>query len=62
LRERAQQEGRPFFAISAVAGTGVRELLLAIARELDQLRTNLSNMRPSNADESLLLESGSTRF
>ena len=62
LRERAQQEGRPFFAISAVAGTGVRELLLAIAREIDQLRTNLNNMRPSNADESLLLESGSTRF
>src|SRR2546430_3286860 len=38
LRGRAQQEGRPFFAISAVAGTGVRELLVAIARELDQLR------------------------
>ena len=62
LRERAQQEGRPFFAISAVAGTGVRELLLAIARELDQLRTNLNSMRPPKAGESLLVESGSTRF
>ena len=62
LRERAQQEGRPFFAISAVAGTGVRELLVAIARELDQLRVNVNSMRPSNAGESLLVESGSTRF
>ncbi len=62
LRERAQHDGRPFFAISAVAGTGVRELLQAIARELDELRTNVNSVASSHADESLLVSSGSTRF
>src|SRR5918992_827673 len=42
LRERAAQDGRPFFAISAVAGTGVRELLTAIARVIEEMRANVN--------------------
>src|ERR1044072_4183710 len=38
LRARAAADERPFFAISAVVGTGVRELLMAIAREVDRMR------------------------
>ena len=62
LRERAQQDARPFFAISAVAGTGVSELLNAIARELKELRTNVNSHASSRTDEPLLVGSGSTRF
>lgn len=62
LRERAQQDGRPFFAISAVTGTGVRELLQAVARELEELRANVNSGASSNAEESLLVGSGATRF
>ena len=62
LRERAQQHGRPFFAISAVAGTGVRELLQAVARELDELRANMNSATSARTDESLLVGSGSGRF
>jgi GTP-binding protein len=62
LRERAAKDGRPFFAISAVAGTGVRDLLNAIARELDQLRADGNSHGTLRADESLLVGSGATRF
>ena len=62
LRERAAQDGRPFFAISAVAGTGVRELLNAIARELEEMRANVNTGGSYHAEESLLVSSGATRF
>jgi GTP-binding protein len=62
LRERTEQDGRPFYAISAVTGTGVRELLIAIARELDERRTNASSEGSSRVDEALLVGSGSARF
>jgi GTPase len=62
LRERAAQDGRPFFAISAVAGTGVRELLTAIAREIEEMRAKVSTGRSYQADESLLVGSSATRF
>ena len=62
LRERAQQDGRLFFAISAVAGTGVRGLLNAIARQLDEMRMNVDSHQSSRVDESLLVGSGSTRL
>jgi GTP-binding protein len=62
LRERAEQDGHPFFAISAVANKGVRELLHAIARELDELRANESAQATTQVGESLLVGSGATRF
>ena len=62
LRERAQQDERPFFAISAVAGTGVRELLIAVARKIDELRANMNGHESSRATEPLLVGSGSSRF
>jgi GTP-binding protein len=62
LRERAAQDGRPFFAISAVAGTGVRELLTAIAREIEEMRAHVNTDRSYQADESLLVGISATRF
>lgn len=62
LRERAEQDGRPFFAISAVAGTGVRELLTAIARELEEMRAHVVTDRSYHEEESLLVGSSATRF
>jgi len=38
LRKRAEADGRPFFAISAVTGDGVAELVGEIARRLDELK------------------------
>jgi GTP-binding protein len=61
LRARAAADERPFFAISAVAGTGVRELLTAIARELDQSRAEVADLR-NQTGESLLIGSGPSRF
>jgi GTP-binding protein len=62
LRERAAQDERPFFAISAVASTGVRELLIAIARELDQIRADMTSHQSHQTSESLLVGSGPSRF
>ncbi|HKO36043.1 MAG TPA: GTPase ObgE [Pyrinomonadaceae bacterium] len=62
LRERAERDGRPFFAISAVAGTGVRELLTAIARKIEEMRANVNTERPYHGEESLLVNSSATRF
>jgi GTP-binding protein len=59
LRERAHEDGHTFFAISAVAGTGVRDLLIAIAREVDELRSDVNSNAPQRADELLLVGSGS---
>lgn len=61
LRERAETDERPFFAISAVAGTGVRELLAAIAREVEQSRAEVA-AHHDPARESLLMGSGPSRF
>ena len=62
LRERAAQDGRPLFAISAVAGTGVRELLSAIAREVEEMRATVNADRSYHGDESLLVSSDASRF
>ncbi|HKP35926.1 MAG TPA: GTPase ObgE [Pyrinomonadaceae bacterium] len=62
LRDRAARDERAFFAISAVAGTGVRELLRAIARELDQIRASGADHPGHQPSESLLVGSGPSRF
>jgi GTP-binding protein len=62
LRERAAADERPFFAISAVAGTGVRELLIAIARELDQMRADVTDHQAHRTGEPLLVGGGPSRF
>ncbi len=46
LRERARADGREFFEISSVANRGVRELVLAVGRRLEELRA-----RPSSGAE-----------
>ena len=62
LRERSEQDGRPCFAISAVAGTGVRELLTAIAREIEEMRANVNSGGSYHGEESLLVSGSATRF
>ena len=37
LRRRAEKDGRPFYAISSVTGEGVRELVNAVGRILDEI-------------------------
>lgn len=39
LRERAEQDGKPFFAISSATGEGVRELIHAVSSKLDELNS-----------------------
>jgi GTP-binding protein len=40
LRARAQADGRDFFAVSSVTGEGVKQLLRAMANEVEQHRTH----------------------
>ncbi|HEU4767041.1 MAG TPA: GTPase ObgE, partial [Pyrinomonadaceae bacterium] len=42
LRERAEQEGKRFFAISSATGEGVRELINAVSAKLDELNNAAS--------------------
>lgn len=62
LQERAESDGRRFFAISAVANKGVRELIQSIARELNALRTDANTNGSESEGESLLVGSGATRY
>ena len=62
LRQRALADDRPFFAVSAVTGAGVRELLTAIARELEQLRGDLTAAQSTQRGDSLLIGGGPARF
>jgi GTP-binding protein len=43
LKLRVSQDGRSFFAISAVAQTGVRDLVVAAARALDEIKTRAAD-------------------
>ncbi len=45
LRERARLEGKPFHIISSVTGEGVRELINATARMLDEIRASETIVR-----------------
>lgn len=40
LRERAEKDGKPFFAISSATGAGVRELIHAVTAKLNELGSN----------------------
>jgi GTP-binding protein len=40
LRERAREDGRDFFEISSVTNRGVRELVRAVERKLDEIGTS----------------------
>lgn len=40
LRQQAEKDGFPFFAISAVANKGTKELVAAVAAKLDEIESN----------------------
>jgi len=58
LREQVEKDGRQFFAISAVTGAGVRELIQAVAREVERHRKERLP-RQAGAEELLV---GSSHF
>jgi len=41
LKQRAEQDGKPFFAISSATGAGVRELVNAMSTKLEELNADL---------------------
>jgi len=41
LKQRAEQDGKPFFAISSATSAGVRELVNAVATKLEELNADL---------------------
>jgi GTP-binding protein len=53
LRARAEKNGRRFFAISAVTGAGVRELIQAVAQEVERHRQE-ALPRHNRSDEILV--------
>src|SRR5229473_7856418 len=57
LRESAKKDRRLFFPVSSVTGAGVPELLAAIARELDRIRNDSSNVQLRGVNEGLLVGS-----
>lgn len=58
LQALAEGDHKQFFAISSVTNTGVRELIAAIARELDALRADSPETIPARSEEPLLVRPG----
>jgi len=44
LKQRAEQDGKPFFAISSATGAGVRELVNAMATKLEELNARTDTL------------------
>jgi GTP-binding protein len=61
LRQQAIQDERKFFAISSVTGAGVRELITAVGREVEELRAESAAKVSLESDDSLLVGSGNSR-
>ena len=57
LRAQAEKDGHQFFAISAVTGEGVRELIQAVAKKVERRRQE--RLTRSNSTDELLVGSGS---
>ena len=57
LRAQAEKDGHQFFAISAVTGKGVRELIQAVAKKVERCRQE--KLMRSNSPDELLVGSGS---
>ena len=57
LRAQAEKDGHQFFAISAVTGEGVRELIQAAAKKVERRRQE--RLTRSNSTDELLVGSGS---
>jgi GTP-binding protein len=51
LRRRAQEDDKPFFAISSATGEGVRELMNAVSSKLDELAA--ANKQPDTVELAL---------
>ncbi|HLM58048.1 MAG TPA: GTPase ObgE [Pyrinomonadaceae bacterium] len=49
LRERAREDGREFFEISSVTNRGVRELVQAVGRRLEELRSRPAGVQSLEA-------------
>jgi len=60
LKDRAMSDGRPFFPISSVTGEGVRELIRAVANQVEQHRKEKLPRAIATTGDELLV--GSSRF
>jgi GTP-binding protein len=54
LRARAAQDAKPFYAISAATQEGVRELVQAMARALEEIDAEATPIRLSDDDDERL--------
>jgi GTP-binding protein len=61
LRARAIEDERQFFAISSVTGAGVRELINAVGREVEEQRAEAATRIALDSDDSVLVGSGGSR-
>jgi GTPase len=50
LKRRAEQDERPFYAISSATNEGVRELVNAVARALDEIKEKQDATKPEEHD------------
>jgi GTP-binding protein len=55
LRARAAEDGKPFHAISAATGEGVRELVQAMARSLEEINAHAATIRVLDDDDARLV-------
>jgi GTP-binding protein len=55
LRARADEDGKPFHAISAATGEGVRELVQAMARSLEEINAHAATIRVLDDDDARLV-------
>lgn len=60
LRQQALRDEREFFAISSVTGVGVRELITAVGREVEELRAQSAANLSLETDDSQLVGSGNS--
>jgi GTP-binding protein len=51
LRERAEKDERPFYAISSATREGVRELVNAVSQALDEIKERRDEQTRRHADE-----------
>jgi GTP-binding protein len=61
LRQQALSDERKFFAISSVTGAGVRELITAVGREVEELKAQAAANLSLESDDSQLVGSGNSR-
>jgi len=61
LRQQALNDDRKFFAISSVTGEGVKELITAVGREVEELRAHAAAHVSLEPDDLQMVGGGNSR-